>query len=210
MFLAESLYKKYANLVTLLGSWASLFALLLMFHPEKRGFAVVHWFLTILATFCIIVSVYVEIRKSTEIHFIPEANKKKINQYMVKWIGNSGQVAIFSRDMSFASGDKEIKRLLLSKSEKGEVIACVPKEVPLTNDLKAKGAKIHPYSKKQDFSPQTRFTIANYGQGKKERVAVAHGENGFHVIQEFGKDDLVIYLTKDLIDLAIRLAEKDK
>jgi len=209
MFWLKSLYKKYTNLVPLLGSWASLFALLLMFHPGERGLAVIHWFLIILAILCTIVTLYVEIRKRTKIHVFPEENKRGINQYMVKWMGDSGRVAIFSRDMSFASSNKEIKKLLLSKSEKSEVTICLPKEVPLTNELSKKGAKIHAYSRRQDFSPQTRFTIVNYGQGTKERVAVAHGENGFHVIQEFSKEDLVIYLAKDLIDLAIRLAAKD-
>jgi hypothetical protein len=208
MLRLESLYKKYKKLIPLLGSWASLIALLYMFYPTQHGFSFIHWLIIILAALLIIVCLYFEIRESKKTIFICEGDKESINQYMFKWIKNSGRIAIFSRDMSFATSNKEIKKLLLSKSEKGEVIACVPKEVPLTDELKTKGAEIYAYSKKQDIVPQTRFTIVNYGQGKKERVAVAHGETGFHVIQEFDKNDPVIYLTKDLINIAQRLAEK--
>jgi hypothetical protein len=180
-----------------------------MFRPERDSVNIIYWFLIIFVVFLIALSLYLEICKQGKIRIIPEGNKKKINEYMYNWINSSGRVAIFSRDMSFASNDRKIKDLLIRKSAAGEVDVCVPKEIALTDELKRKSAAIHAYSEDKDFSPQTRFTIANYGQGKKERVAVAHGENSFHIIQEFDKNDLVIYLTKDLIDLAIKLSEKN-
>ncbi len=208
MFWIKSFYRKYGKLLPTLGSGASVLALLLMFRPERESVNNIYWLLIILIVFFIGLTLYLEIFKQAKIHVIPEEDKQKINEYMYKWINNSGRVAIFSRDMSFASSDKMIKDLLIHKSERGEVVLCVQKETALTSELKEKNAAIYYYSKSKDLSPRTRFTIANYGHGTRERVAVAHGENNFHVIQEFGKDDLVIYLTKDLIDLAIKSAEK--
>ena len=208
MFRLQAFYKKYGKLLLPLGSWASLLTLLLMFRPERGSINIIYWLLIILSVFFIVSTLYLEIRKQVKIRIIAQKDRQKINEYMYEWIKNSGRIAIFSRDMSFASSDEEIKNLLLDKSQAGEVIVCVANEIALTDELKDKNAEIYSYSNSEDFSPRTRFTIANYGQGKRERVAVAHGEDDFHVIEEFDKNDLVIYLAKDLIDLAIKLSIK--
>ncbi|MBN1975299.1 MAG: hypothetical protein JW787_16785 [Sedimentisphaerales bacterium] len=208
--MVRTFYEQYKKLIPLVGSWASIIALLLIFRPQKEHVNIFYWGLLVISIILVIFSFYFEVKKCGRIHAIHEKDKKKINDYMYNWIVNSGRTAIFSRDMSFACTNKKIKKLLIKKANSCELIVCVPKETDLTKELKENHAEIYYYSEKENINPHTRFTIANYGQGAKERVAVAHGLNEFHMIHEYDKNDPVIYLTKDLINIAMHSSNPKK
>ena len=129
---------------------------------------------------------------------------KKINKYMHDWISAGGRVVIFSRDMSWAA-EGDIQKLLASKAEKKELTICLENEIPLTNELKLKGATIVTY-KHYGHVPRSRFTIVDY-ERDGARVAVGVKMGGDHVIQEYRSgthpffavaEDLIKFLTANL------------
>lgn len=109
-------------------------------------------------------------------------SKDKINLYMCKWISSGGRVAIFSRDMSWADGEK-VRDILKDKAIKNELTICVEKNIQLTDELRKNGAKIVTYDHLSHI-PRSRFTIVDFDR-EGARVAVGLHEDGKHSIHEF-------------------------
>jgi hypothetical protein len=101
---------------------------------------------------------------------------------MCRWVSSGGRVVIFSRDMSWANED-QVRRILLEKAESGELTVFLEHAIPLTDELRERGATIVTYQSLGHI-PRARFTIVGYGR-EGARVAVGVHENGYHVIQEY-------------------------
>ena len=170
------------GLVLQAAAFASIFGLYFTLVPpseQRSGWHFVILVVAIAAAILLLVREGVIYKRSA-----PKVYKdsKKINDYMYRWIGSGGRVVIFSRDMSWASGD-EIRRLLFEKAENNELTICLEHSIPLTGELQNAGATIVYY---EDYNhvPRSRFTIIDF-EREGARVAVGVNEDGNHVIQEF-------------------------
>jgi hypothetical protein len=94
-----------------------------------------------------------------------EADNKR---YMQRWIQQGARTVIVSRDMSWV--DEPIKRLLLEKARKNELVLFAQSDWPICRELSAAGADVRKYGD-LGWQPRTRFTIINYGR-HDEKVAV--------------------------------------
>ena len=123
-----------------------------------------------------------------------------IRQYMRNWIGAGGRVAIWSRDLTWAT-TAEMRQLLVQKAKSGELVLCVPQRTGLSQQLADAGAEVCVYGK-GDYAPASRFTITEFMRAGS-RVAVGRTQGRFHVIDEFDSaSHPAFYLAQDLVTLA--------
>jgi hypothetical protein len=133
-------------------------------------------------------------------------SQKKINRYMCRWVSSGGRVAIFSRDMSWAN-EEAVKSILLTKAANNELTVCLEKEIPLTNELKEKGARIVTYGG-LGHVPRSRFTIVDFDK-EGARVAVGAHLDGRHAIEEFRSGDHPFFaVAEDLVKLLLKAHER--
>jgi len=95
--------------------------------------------------------------------------------------------------------DDQMRQLLNTKAENGELIICLPRHIGLTNDLWNRGAEVVAYGRLD--SPSSRFTIIDYNRSGS-RVAVGRRRGSLHVIEEFSADDHpAFHMALDLVRL---------
>ena len=129
-----------------------------------------------------------------------EKGKKRIVEYLCKQLSCPGQVAIFSRDLTWATSNSEAEKTLIKKAEKGELTIFVKDPPAITDKLKAAKAKIRQYTAK-GFNPKSRFTILKY-QNSGTRVMIGAPQDENHYIKHYGSDDFeVVDLANDFIAL---------
>ena len=191
------------ELLSAVGSAASLLALALYFRPAKTAaspWEVVGWVSAV-----VLLGLFVFIRIRDYLRSTPRAYRspEKIRGFMKNWINRGGRVAIFSRDMSWVDED-EIHDLLRTKARRHDLILCLPREIALSTELRGLGAEVHLYPE-LDFTPSSRFTMINIGRQDSE-VAIGRSINGVHTIQQarLGHDPLYA-VTADLIAVVTRL-----
>lgn len=193
------------RLLTLIGVFASLAALVISLGPSLKDFGFGKSALVFFSLAFFVLAFFLELRSAFRKKSIPVADKKRIRDFMFKWISSGERVAIFSRDLSWVD-DEKIKELLFSKASAGELCICVPRETDLTRELRHVGAEIYTYSH-IDHVPQSRFTIVNFGRGGS-RVAVGNRHGNFHVIEEFSANDHpAFYMANDLVMLVKKYVE---
>ncbi len=191
------------EVLSVLGSAASLVALALYFRPSKTPLSVweaMAWFLALaLLIIFLIIRIKDHIRSAPRTYRSPH----EIRSFMKSWIGRGARVAIFSRDMSWVDED-EIHELLRAKARKNELVLCLPHEIPLSTELRSFGAEVHLYPE-LDIVPASRFTIINVGKHDSE-VAIGRSINGVHTIQQarIGHDPLYA-VAADLVAIVTRL-----
>jgi hypothetical protein len=144
---------------------------------------------------------------SSQVHAFKST--KEINDYMYDWISKGGRVVIFTRDMSWAS-DPRIKELLYHKAAREELSICVPKKIPLTNELQKHGAQILSYES-LGYIPQSRFTIINKDR-MDANLAVGHRIKDDHVVEEFSIGAHPFFsVANDLVEIITRItADENK
>lgn len=133
-------------------------------------------------------------------------NNQEINEYMFKWIRQGGRVAICTRDMSWGN-DPKIKSLLIEKAGASELCIFLPKDIPLTKELKKAGAEIFIYPE-LEHTPTSRFTIIDKDQAYA-RVAVGRKIDGRHYIEEFSIGRHPVFeVANDLVEVIRKYNEK--
>jgi hypothetical protein len=132
--------------------------------------------------------------------------RRKVIEYMSRWISRGGRVVVFTRDHTWANEPK-IQELLFTKARLNELTICLPSDTELTQKLRISGAEIITYSKLGYDSPGSRFTIVNDGQSASASVAIGKTVDGVHVIEEFPSGDPVFAVTKDLVEILRRIKE---
>jgi hypothetical protein len=186
--------------VTLAASFASILALLLVFLPPPKEWM---WWMTALIVLTVVFLGFFiasEVRRHRGRYVYARSDSEGIRKYLHNWIEHGGRVAIWTRDMSWAQ-NRETHDLLIRKAKDSELILCLPKLSELARELKEAGAEVCAYGAERLESPESRFTITNFGIGGS-RVAVGRPEQGIHVIDEFSADGQpAFHLAKDLIDL---------
>lgn len=187
------------TIITILGSFASLFSLIFMVRVPGQPFSPVHWILLSIGIICFMIAVVWEIRKYMKSHPLVMHNDSDIKKYMHKWISHGGRVAIFSRDLSWVK-EKEIKDLLFSKARQSELCICVPETIPLVDALKGAGAEVCTYPE-LGYIPSSRFTIINCDRADAS-VAVGGKKQDKHIIREFALGEHPFFaVANDLVNV---------
>jgi hypothetical protein len=102
-------------------------------------------------------------------------DEQGIRDFLFAWIGQSGQTAIFSRDMTWVKDD-DMRSLLLSKAQRGELTIVLPRSIPLSDELGSRGAEIILYPE-LDYVIRSRFTMVNLERADT-RVAIGTTVDG--------------------------------
>jgi hypothetical protein len=191
------------ELLSVLGSAASLVALALYFRPRSASVSVWEAIAWTIATVLLVVFVIARVRDHSRSAVRAFHSPDEIRNFMRSWISGGARVAIFSRDMSWVDEDG-IRELLRTKSRRHELVLCLPHEIPLSTELRSLGAEVHVYPE-LDLTPASRFTIRNVGTYDSE-VAIGRSINGVHTIQKarIGHDPLYA-VAADLLAIVTRL-----
>ncbi|ARD47797.1 hypothetical protein [Sporosarcina sp. P33] len=128
---------------------------------------------------------------------------------MLQWISKGGRVTIFTRDMSWANKDKEIKELLFKKAINNELIIIIASNIGLTKKLENDGATIYTYEE-LGYTPNSRFTIVRTDR-IDSKVAIGKERNGKHFIEEFDSSDgYPFHIANDLTNFLIKFNKINK
>jgi hypothetical protein len=85
------------------------------------------------------------------------------------------------------------------KSSKDEVELYLPKEIPISDELKKAGAKVFAYNK--NFTPNTRFTMINLGRDDAQ-VAIGRRVDGHFVIEKYSLGNHPTFsLAEDIVNI---------
>jgi hypothetical protein len=147
----------------------------------------------------------------------------RINRFMFDWISKPGQVVIFSNDMSWVDADvytnllerlqhldrrreeRSIRSLLIEKAQRDELTLCLPKIIPLSDQLARMGARVATYGE-LGMVPRTRFTIVRHGRLDAE-VAIGRTVDGIHQIETFANGPHpALSLAEDLVQVIMQYA----
>ena len=136
-----------------------------------------------------------------------QSDPESIRNYMLHWIAYGGRVAIWTRDMSWAKGDKS-QNLLREKAENGELIICLPNHTDFSRELETKGAQIYVYGRELLSDPSARFTIAFYGRDGS-KVAIGRAQADKQVVEEFSSGAHPSFqLAYELVQIAKNISQK--
>lgn len=130
-----------------------------------------------------------------------------VNDYMLTWVGQEGKAAIFSNDLTWAREDGRIKDVLLNKARRNELILCLPKQIPLTEELQKAGAQVYTYEHLH-VVPESRFTIVKFGRGDATVAIGRRTKDGKHQIEEIANGEHPSFaVANDLINVIKALSE---
>ena len=194
--------------ISIIGSFASVSSVvvapLILRHDIPVGGKVALIVLAVLLTAFAVIWV---LKPDTTTHAYRVSDQAGINRYLYRWIDSGGRIAIWTRDMSWAEGAK-MAELLRRKAERRELIICLPRDIPKSDELKRIGAEVFAYGPSQ--ATDSRFTIVNYGQAGS-RVAVGRRSDNRHVIQEYAAADEhpAFYMAYDLIRMVQEMPDAD-
>ena len=198
MWRISSYKDRLLPLATIVGAIASVLGLIVPLFISSKS--ITWWMIVLVIAFFVMISVTVGVilRSSPRTKIYRGNDRIAIRNYMFQWIKNGGRVSIWTRDMSWVD-DQEMKSMLRSKSESGELIICLPEETALTESLRGHGAEVIAYGALE--SPSSSFTIVNYDR-HGSRVAVGRPEGSLHIIQEFSVSDSPTFqMAYDLVRL---------
>lgn len=189
-------------------TYGSLVAVVYTVKPAGEGFS--NWQMGLLAaaTLALITDVGLaiwEYIRRPERRFRPGPRQKThIRDFMFDWIGSAGQVAVFTRDLTWVDeADQELMQLLQKKARNSELTVVLPEHTALTRYLASIGAKIVTYPT-LDYITKSRFTLVDVGRAGA-RVAVGRSDDGAHIIRIAGSDDPTFYLAEDLVEIIKRV-----
>jgi hypothetical protein len=190
------------RILTIIGSFASLFGLFFMIRPPGQSLTALQGILLGVAICLLIAAIILEIRDFYRKKPLFLSDESQIRDYMYKWISRGGRVAIFSHDMSWVR-DEEMKELLRSKARRNELCICLPKKIPLAEELEREGTQICVYPELR-YTPQSRFTIINKGR-MDAQVAIGRRFGNRHMIQEFSVGQHPVFsIANDLTEIIIQ------
>ncbi|PFL17644.1 hypothetical protein COJ07_21480 [Bacillus cereus] len=182
-----------------LGTLASLIGIITLLKIDSPKSVFFIYTLIFVAVGLFILAIYSEIKnyKKPGLHCKDEI---EINKYMINWIKKGGRVIVFTRDMSWAQSDINVKRMLINKAEDNELEIVLLEKNSFTNELQEKGASIYTYGD-LGYTPKSRFTIVRTDR-VDSKVAIGSEKDGNHYIEEFGSSDgYPLHIANDLIHI---------
>ncbi|BCW35163.1 hypothetical protein StoSoilA2_12190 [Arthrobacter sp. StoSoilA2] len=129
-----------------------------------------------------------------------------VEDHMQKIFSDSGNVAVFTRDMSWA-GAVTIG-LLKVKAEANELSIFMQEETEKSRELVIAGANIYYYGSSLDSAINTRFTLINTDSQSIE-LAVGRTRGNFHRITRHSEvDDPALLIAKDMLTVFRKTLER--
>ncbi len=193
------------QLLVTLGSFASLLALVFQLRPPGEPLTPLQGLLLGIGICALVAVIGLQIWYYLKTKPKSMTKESQIRDFMYKWISRGGKAAILSNDMSWVS-DEEMKELLRSKAHRNELCLCLPKEIPLSQELESEGAQVYTYPELK-YVPQSRFTIINKGR-MDAQVAVGRRYGEKHVIEQFSLGEYPIFsVADDLVNIIIKFCE---
>ena len=187
------------RLLSVLGSIASLFGCVFVFHQPGSPYTTVQAVFLGLALVFSACAIAAEFRSYWQDMPRKYKTPQAIRDYLFRWISVGGRVCIFSNDMSWVQ-DEEMKEMLRSKAEKDELTIVLPSPIPLTEELKQNGAHIITYAPLK-YTPKSRFTIINDGRDGAQ-IAIGRRIRDVHCIDEFAEGSHPVFaVASDLIEI---------
>ena len=129
-------------------------------------------------------------------------SQEAINAYMKNWISTSGEVVVYSRDLSWVND--EIKGIMLGKGK--DLTIFVHQSTLLTDSLQQAGVHIYLYEN-IPYQPVSRFTIIRANKNNRQ-IAIANPQNSRgklnHEIYESSDkkgDKFLLDLSADVVNL---------
>ncbi|MFN8712730.1 MAG: hypothetical protein ACK5Z2_07740 [Bacteroidota bacterium] len=116
------------NILSQIGSIASLIGLLFTIKNPDSSFNGWQWFLLFLSIVLFLVAVILVVWEYVAKKPMILKNSKGIRDYMYNWIENGGRTVIFTRDLSWVSDD-QMKDMLNNKARRGELTICLPTQL---------------------------------------------------------------------------------
>ena len=203
MWLIKVYRDKIIILLSTIGSFASVLSIIISLITSSED--IFGWKLgliiaTAILLILMVIAAVIVLKSDVPTRRYKFDDREGIRNYLFNWIKNGRRVVIWSRDMSWVD-DEEMTQMLRGKAQADELILCLPKEIDKSDDLKKHGAEVFVYGTLG--VPETRFTIANYGQ-VGSRVAIGRRRDSLHIIQEFSETDErpAFHMARDLVRLA--------
>lgn len=195
------------ELIGFTGSLASLFGLIYLLHAPGTPVSPAQGGLITLALVLALVVVVARIVVYLKTRDICLQGPEEIKEYLYNWISRGQRVAIFSRDLSWVD-DARMTQLLRAKAEKQELELCLPRQIPLSDDLKQRGASVYTYPT-LDYVPGSRFTIINPNR-QDAQIAIGRTIGDRHWVKELSAgEDALFGVANDLLEIVRRLSRAD-
>jgi hypothetical protein len=187
----------WRNLLSALGSYASLAGLYYTVRPSGLPFTIVEEFLIVSST--ILVAVHLAFEVSTMIKSWPRLFKSDADAkaYMNNWIKMGGRTSILSRDLSWV--DDGVEKILLELARHSNLTILMEKENAVATRLHTAGAEIFLYE--GSHFPSTRFAITNEGRADARVALGAINKNGYLEVREYSVGNATFHMCADIVAL---------
>lgn len=193
----------FLRLFAVFGSGASLVSVILTLNPPSAGYSLFQ------ASFIVVGIAFTIIAFVAEIYAFligrpkPLRSVRRIRNYMFNWIKDGGSVCVFSNDLSWVN-DAEMIKMLERKAGRHELRICVPKMIPVADQLRTAGAVVHIYPALK-YVPKSRFTVINLGRADAQ-VAIGRRIGRVHCVEEFAEASHPAFsMAHDLVEIIERL-----
>jgi hypothetical protein len=189
--------KKIGNLLTALGSYASLGGLYFTVRPKTLPYTTFEDFLILASLILISIHIGFEVYRLFKRAPINLKTERSIEVYMRRWVKLAGRTSILARDMSWV--EEEMENILNELASHNNLTIFMESENDLAVRLRGRGAEVL-YYKRLKFLPFTRFAMTNEGRGDA-RVAIGFKGHAGLGVHEYTTGHPVFHLCSDIIQL---------
>ena len=126
------------------------------------------------------VQTYRQDKKRVFIHSSPD----KVHKYLYDRICSGGRTVIFTRDFTWANCNQDMITLLRQKACLHELIVCLYKATPTTEELQSLGAEIYTHNL---HDLKSRFTITHYGTNCPQITVGSRAASGSYINEQYDR-----------------------
>jgi hypothetical protein len=188
----------WRNLLSALGSYASLAGLYYAVRPPGLPFSTIEEFLIVASIVLVVTHLAFEtnaIIKSRPVLLKSEDDVKSYMSAQIKM--GAGRTSILSRDLSWV--DDDIEKILFELARHSNLTIFMESENAVSARLHSAGAEIFTY-KTANF-PITRFIITNEGRADARVALGARDRHGYLELHEYSVGDSVFHMCADIAEL---------
>lgn len=189
------------NLLSAVGSYASLFGLYYSVRPSSPFTTVEQFLLTVSI---ILVAIHVALDIAAYYKTLPKSLRSDadIKQYMERftqgWKDGGGRTSILARDMSWVDDETEELLCKLARFQNLTLFMEGPNE--FAAKLHSQGAEVIFYSN-SGLTPATRFAVTNEGRADAQVVIGFKNSKGHLQIEEYRREHMIFHLCSDIVRL---------
>lgn len=187
----------WRNLLSALGSYASLAGLYYTLRPSYLPLTTVEELLVV--TSVILIAVHLALEIVGILRSRPKLLKTDADMkaYMNDWIKMAGRTSILSRDLSWV--DIDMERILTELAVHSNLTIFMERENLVSMRLRSAGAEIFTYE--SATFPSARFAITNEGRSDARVALGAKNRNGHLEVREYAVGDAAFHMCADIVGL---------